>query len=123
MALAARALLLGLMALSAASVAGRARKPSGSSRGTGSTPAGRAGPRAPPDRATLLALRSLIERADQLDQAERKPEPWRSTARRWRCGRTLRWDTYFNLALCLQESGRLLEAHSHFSRTLALLPR
>ena len=122
MALAARALLLGLMALSAASVAGRARKPSGSSRGTGSTPAGRAaGPRAPPDRATLLALRPLIERADQLDQAERKPE----AVEKYREALAL-WPDFemghFNLALCLQESGRLLEAHSHFSRTLALLP-
>ena len=110
--------LLGVMLLlSVVRVAGRGRnKPSSSGR--------RAAPDAAahvPDRDTLLALRPLIEAADRLDQAQRKPE----AVEKYREALAL-WPAFgmghYNLALCLQESGRLLEAHSHFSRTLALMP-
>ena len=109
-------LLLALL-LSAGVSTGRGRK---KARGSSSSGSG-SGSHPPPDRSTWQRLRPVMEQADQLDQSGRKAE----AVERYREALEL-WPDFdhghYNLALCLQESGRLGEAQHHFDRTLELLP-
>ena len=68
-----------------------------------------------------MALRPLMEQAAELDEAGSKAlavEKYRAALRLWPEFEM----AHYNLALCLQESGRLGEARRHFAQTLELLP-